>query len=61
MPRLFEFSDINMKVVTLGLKKLKQQYELTLQPAFNHQCTGTFGRTMAIPCGHTIRDVLGLD
>jgi hypothetical protein len=53
--------DINMKVVPLGLKKLKQQYELTLQPAFNHQCTGSFERTMGIPCGHTIRGLMELD
>ena len=53
--------DINMKVVPLGLKKLKQQYELTLQPAFNHQCTGSFERTLGIPCGHTIRALMELD
>jgi hypothetical protein len=37
---------INVKVVPLGLKKLKQQYELTLQPAFNRKYSGTFQKTM---------------
>jgi hypothetical protein len=49
---------INRKVVPLGLKKLRQQYELTLKPAFNQGCSGTFEKTMGIPCSHTISHLI---
>src|SRR4029077_20276756 len=49
---------INMKVVPLGLKRLRQQYELTLQPTFNYECSGTFEKTMGVPCSHTIRGLM---
>jgi hypothetical protein len=49
---------INRTVVPLGLKKLRQQYELTLKPTFNQGCSGTFEKTMGIPCSHTIRHLI---
>jgi hypothetical protein len=52
---------INMKVVPLGLKRLRQQYELTLQPTFNYECSGTFEKTMGVPCNHTIRELMGFN
>src|SRR4029077_20681915 len=52
---------INMKVVPLGLRRLRQQYELTLQPTFNYECSGTFEKTMGVPCGHTIRELMGIN
>ena len=54
--------EINLKVVPQALKLLKQQYELTLQPTFKpHECTGEFERTMGVPCGHTIHNLMALN
>ena len=60
--RLFKrFLRFRVRALDPALHNGITEYELTLQPTFNHECTGTFEKTMGIPCGRTIRGLMGLD
>ncbi len=49
------FAPLIGKVTSYALNKLADELSRSRQPDFPRVCTGTFTRTMGLPCGHDIR------
>jgi hypothetical protein len=55
------YFDIVAKVLPLGLKHARQQYDLATSVKYSPNCSGAFTRIWGVPCCHSIHDLLERD